>query len=343
MGAEPEADPFPTDPEAVVATVAGTEITAGEVGAEARRMISLQTGGRMPPEQLAAFEPSVRPAALQGMIDAVLLDEATAEAGIEVSPEDLRVELERNLDAFLLDSGMSREDLDQRVQATEGMTLEQMLTEQAQDPEPLRRMGHAELVRQRYPAETEVTDEQVVAAYEEQKETAFSKPATVRASHVLVEDRERAEELAELARTADVAFAELARENSTCSSAEQGGDLGFFQREGQMVEPFAAAAFELEPGEISDVVETQFGFHVIQVTERKPATVVSLEEAAPMLRTQLELRRVQEQLDPLMAELRSGAEIDYAEGLEPEEPAALPGGAGAQQDAGHGDHAGHDH
>jgi peptidyl-prolyl cis-trans isomerase C len=140
-----------------------------------------------------------------------------------------------------------------------------------------------------------------------------------------------------------VAFAELARENSTCSSAEQGGDLGFFQREGQMVEPFAAAAFELEPGEISDVVETQFGFHVIQVTERKPATVVSLEEAAPMLRTQLELRRVQEQLDPLMAELRSGAEIDYAEGLEPEEPAALPGGAGAQQDAGHGDHAGHDH
>jgi hypothetical protein len=80
------------------------------------------------------------------------------------------------------------------------------------------------------------------------------------------EARKRAEELAEEARAPDADFAALAREHSDGPSAQQGGDLGTFGR-GRKAPAFEEAAWKLEPGEISDVVETPFGFHVIQRTE----------------------------------------------------------------------------
>ena len=65
-------------------------------------------------------------------------------------------------------------------------------------------------------------------------------------------------------------FAELAKEYSTDGTAENGGDLGFFGT-GQMVEPFEKAAFALEIGEVSDIVETEYGFHIIKVTDKQEA------------------------------------------------------------------------
>jgi parvulin-like peptidyl-prolyl isomerase len=72
----------------------------------------------------------------------------------------------------------------------------------------------------------------------------------------------------------ETAFAEVAEKNSDCPSKKNGGDLGWFPRLGRMVENFAAAAFILEPGQMSDVVETQFGFHLILVTEKMPGKEV---------------------------------------------------------------------
>lgn len=74
----------------------------------------------------------------------------------------------------------------------------------------------------------------------------------------------------ERARLTDEAFANQARQKSSCPSKEQGGDLGFFQRAGTMVEPFAKAAFALKPYEISSVVTTRFGNHLILALERRP-------------------------------------------------------------------------
>ncbi len=84
---------------------------------------------------------------------------------------------------------------------------------------------------------------------------------SIRASHILVKTREKAEEiLEELKMGAD--FAKLAREHSECPSKKRGGDLGKFTR-GKMVKSFERAAFDLKKGQISDIVQTQFGYHII--------------------------------------------------------------------------------
>ena len=89
----------------------------------------------------------------------------------------------------------------------------------------------------------------------------------VRASHILVQTEEEAKEL--LAKLEDGAdFAELAKEYSMCPSKRDGGDLKFFGK-GMMVKPFEDAAFALEVGQVSEPVETQFGWHLIKLTDKK--------------------------------------------------------------------------
>ena len=89
----------------------------------------------------------------------------------------------------------------------------------------------------------------------------------VRCSHILVSTQEEANHIAkELKAGKD--FGELAKKYSSCPSGRSGGDLGFFGK-GQMVKEFEVAAFAMKPGEISAPVKTQFGYHLIKVTEKK--------------------------------------------------------------------------
>jgi peptidyl-prolyl cis-trans isomerase C len=80
------------------------------------------------------------------------------------------------------------------------------------------------------------------------------------------------------------AFAELAKKESACPSKAQGGDVGWFPRVGRMVEPFAKAAFALKPYEISDVVETEFGLHLILCIEHRPGKDVKFENVREMVK-----------------------------------------------------------
>jgi len=89
----------------------------------------------------------------------------------------------------------------------------------------------------------------------------------VRASHILVDSKGKANELVQKIRGGGD-FAMLAKKHSSCPSGAKGGDLGYFTR-GKMVKQFDDAAFALEKGQVSDPVETQFGFHIIKVTDKR--------------------------------------------------------------------------
>lgn len=153
-----------------------------------------------------------------------------------------------------------------------------------------------------------VTDDEISAKYEEFIATNEPEPQ-VRARHILLESEEDAKAIiTELDGGAD--FTELAKEKSTGPSGPNGGDLGFFNR-GDMVAPFAEAAFAMEPGTYSsEPVQTQFGWHVIKVEEKKEGTQPSLDE----VRQQLVAEISRDAFNALVEDLRSDAEIvNYVE------------------------------
>ena len=104
-------------------------------------------------------------------------------------------------------------------------------------------------------------------------------------------------------------FAETAKAQSEGPSKDQGGDLGYFGR-GQMVKPFEDAAFALEPGKVSDVVETPFGYHLIRVSDKKPETVVSYDEVKERLANFLKNQKVQREMTQYVDELKASAKIE---------------------------------
>jgi peptidyl-prolyl cis-trans isomerase D len=164
----------------------------------------------------------------------------------------------------------------------------------------------------------ELTDDDIEYYYNDNRDTEFYTPDQVKASHILLktnsemseeekaERRQRAEELlAEARGGAD--FAALAAANSEDSSASRGGDLGFFG-EGAMVKPFSDAAFSLAPGEISEVVESPFGFHIIMLVEKKPAGYQPLDEVREQIERRLKMEYARDEVPEVAAELNGRLE-----------------------------------
>jgi peptidyl-prolyl cis-trans isomerase C len=148
----------------------------------------------------------------------------------------------------------------------------------------------------------------------------FKQPEQVRASHILIRVDENADAAAKqkaLARIqallkrakAGEDFAALAKQNSQDGSAAQGGDLNYFGR-GQMVPAFDEAAFKLKPGEISDVVTTQFGYHIIKVTDHKDPSTVPLEQVSDKVKQFLSGQKKQEKADQFITGLKEKSKIE---------------------------------
>lgn len=123
--------------------------------------------------------------------------------------------------------------------------------------------------------EIKVSEEEINEYYEAHKET-FITDEMVKASHILVDSEEKANEILEDI-TDGLSFEDAAAQFSTCPSRQAGGALGQFGR-GQMVQEFEDAAFAMQVGEISEPVKTQFGYHIIKLTEHTPKRNASLEE-----------------------------------------------------------------
>ena len=144
-----------------------------------------------------------------------------------------------------------------------------------------------------------ITEEEIVAAYETQT-AGFEPTEEFNAAHILVATEEEALAIkADLDGGAD--FASLAREKSTGPSGPGGGDLGWFGM-GQMVPAFEAATISLEQGEISGPVQTQFGWHIIQLNDTRATQAPSLEELRPEIMASLQREEIQNILNSATAD-----------------------------------------
>ncbi len=191
---------------------------------------------------------------------------------------------------------------------------EEMLKKLLEKDSMIQKLLEAEVI-----SKVSVTDEEVQAYYDEQKEQ-FQEQEQVQASHILIqvaqdatdEDRQAArqkiDEVLALAKEGKD-FAELAKEYSEGPSKDQGGDLGFFPQ-GAMVKPFEEAVFALNEGEISDVVETQFGYHIIKLIGKKEAREVPFAEVKDQLMQGLQQQKTGAEVKAWVDSLKAQASIE---------------------------------
>lgn len=152
-----------------------------------------------------------------------------------------------------------------------------------------------------------VSDKEVKDYYDENMDK-YTNKEQVTASHILVEEEDTAKEvLKKLKEGSD--FSELAKNYSIDGSAEKGGKLGSFTR-GRMVKPFEEAAFALNVGEISDIVKTQYGYHIIKVTDKRDEETKSYDEVKDSIKSSLLQKKQRKAMEEYIAELKEKAEIE---------------------------------
>lgn len=299
--------PAAVDPDTVIATVNGEDITRADLDEEIGKVME-RMRGQMPPERIAQIRGQVESQMLETLVTRKVLLDKVAEAGIEVTEADV----EEAIDA-LKESVPPGMDFAQAL-ASQGVT-EQELRDNLQTELKIKKLIDTE-------AETipEATEEEITAYYEENPEQ-FSNPESVTASHILISvspedsDEAKAEKRAEIETIREqilggADFAEMAREHSSCPSSSRGGDLGQFGR-GQMVPAFEDAAFTQTVGEVGDIVETQFGYHLVKVTDRQDAGVMPLDEVKTRLGTFLTNQKRQETVRGYVDRLVEEADVTY--------------------------------
>jgi peptidyl-prolyl cis-trans isomerase C len=178
---------------------------------------------------------------------------------------------------------------------------------------------YSEYIKDALAKQGKVDDAKALAFYNENK-ARFGGGDKTKASHILYKTaddgsddaakRAACEKLLSKAQKAGADFAALAKANSEGPSAPKGGDLGFFEQ-GQMVKPFADAAFALKEGDVSGCVKSRFGYHIIKKTGEQEGQAKEFETVKAQIIQMLERQGQQEVHDKLVADLRANATIKY--------------------------------
>ncbi|MCJ7777663.1 MAG: peptidylprolyl isomerase [Sedimentisphaerales bacterium] len=299
----------------VAVTVNGSDITEREVDVRIKPHLD-RIARQMDPNMAGQYKKRIRGQALEMMITERLLDEQVKKANITVTDGDVN----DRISEIIAQQGMSMDG------------FKAMLQMQGQDFEQLKQQMKQGLAYEKFMdrqvGAMEVNDADALAYYEENK-ADYNTPEEVKTSHILIkvapsasteekaQAKEKAEKLLKQVKEGGD-FAALAMENSDCPSKAKGGDLGFFER-GTMVKEFADAAFAMQVGQVSDIVETQFGYHIIKVTDRKQAGLTPFEKAKPDIVKTLEQTRKNRLYKQYIDKLKMEAKIVYPPGKDPKE------------------------
>ena len=293
--------------EAVVVEVNGVKFTQKELDEKIERTIA-SVQSMVPPEQLGQFKANLKDKLVEDFVTRTLINE----------------QIEKNkitIDEAEVDKAMKEVE----AKAPPGMTLEEMLKQGGITVAELKEniefsLRANKLFEKQVQTDYVPTDAEIKKYFDDNKKR-FDKPETVHARHILIkvdekdDDKAKAEKKKkieglrkQLVEGAD--FETLAKENSECPSKERGGDLGTFPR-GRMVKPFEEAAFKQPVNEIGPVIETKFGYHIIQVLEHNEPETKSLEEVKATITETLQNQKKQEMAKNYIDGLKAQAKIVY--------------------------------
>jgi len=290
--------------EDTVATVNGSAITRADFDREVSRTRQLYNRGK---NLENPGLPKIKEEALNHLIERELLYQESRNKGITVDEAVVKGRIDGLRDRFPSDeafeNGLEKMNLSKSVletQLREGLAIQ-------------------ELIEKQVAQKVEVSEEEA-RNYYDKHQGLFEQPKRVRARHILVkvgpkagksekaEARKKLEKVQERLKNGEN-FSSLAEEVSECPSSKKGGDLGYFSK-GQMVKPFEEAAFALKPEEVSDIVETRFGYHLIKLLDKKEASIVPYDEAKEQLTEQLKQQKIREKITEYVAGLKEGAKIE---------------------------------
>jgi peptidyl-prolyl cis-trans isomerase C len=306
--AQPATSSAPAIPANLVVDVDGHKMTQEQLSSELDKRLLIMKD-QIPKERLTEVKANVKKRLIDDFVIRNLLLDEIKRQKITASDNEIADaidQMKRNLP-----QGVTIEELMKKNQVTREQMNEEI------------RLGIQinKIVLASMDGKTKPTNKEINSFYQKNKDK-FLMPESVHVRHILVakaagddektkvEKREKAEELRkQLIGGAD--FAETALKSSDCPSKQAGGDLGTFPR-GQMVKPFEDAAFSQKINEIGPVVETDFGYHIIQVLEKKSQKTMNLDgELKEKILTFLTKQKQQEAFERLLKTLRDKAKIVY--------------------------------
>ena len=268
----------------------------------------LRQGQQISDDRLAKMKTDI----LETMINEELLFQESRKKGIKVEPEAIAADLKRIKKGFATDADFKK------LIAESGLTEAELQSDIER--------GHVinKLIDDQIAALVVIPDQEIKTFYDTHP-NSFKKPEQVRASHILIKIDSKAEPSVKDEKKAELQkiqkrlkggedFAVLAKEFSECPSNIKGGDLGYFGR-GNMVKPFEDVAFKLKTGEVSDIVETRFGYHLIKVVDKKPESVVGYEDVKDKIGQYLKQEKTGKELKGYIDKLRKKAVIERVTSL----------------------------
>jgi len=288
-----------------VAVVNGDVITRGDLdrAVDFGKRQAMQQRKPLSPEQLAALEKD----SLDKLIGIQLLYQASKKAGNKVDDKQVDEKFAEFRKRFPDEEAFKKAmaewhvtEADMKAELKKGMVTEAFVVKNFVD-------------------KTTVPEEKIKAYYDSNPQF-FKQPEKVKASHILIKvdpkatEAEKAEAMKKIKKIQEQLkkgddFAEVAKKSSEGPSAPRGGDLGYFGR-GQMVGPFEDTAFSLEPGKVSDVVRSPFGYHLIKVADKKPESIMPFETVKPRIEQYLKQEEVQKEIKKYIDNLRKEAKVE---------------------------------
>ena len=295
--------PVPQELPAVLARVNDEDVKKSDFELLIAKVRAQNQNRPIPPER--------RDEIFRGVLDQLvvytLLKQEAKARNIVVEP----AEIEQQIDEMRKQMGGDANF--KKAMKAQGMTLERLRSDAQVE------MAIAKMMNAQVASAAPATDAEAKDFYDKNPDK-FKRPESVRASHILigvkkdatdtekVQARARIDQILKRAKAGED-FAVLAREHSQDGSAAQGGDLNYFVK-GQMVQPFDQVAFSLKPNEISDVVTTEFGYHIIKVADHKAAGTLPLEEVSDNIKQFLTQQKQQQTAEAFIAQLKQKSKVE---------------------------------